>query len=420
MTSLPSGWALSTLGAVGEYLNGRGFKKSEWRDSGRPIIRIQNLTGTSDHFNYFDGQPEEHYTARPGDLLVSWAATLGVFVWKGPEAVVNQHIFKVRSHIDPTFHRYLLLFVLDALRRQTHGSGMVHITKMRFEETPVFIPPLAEQRRIVAAIDEHFSRIDAAEGALASLLSRCHALHSSILASTLDGSWPLVRVADVASVGSGATPKKGRDDYWVGGTIPWVTSGQLNAPFVIEPAALITEKALRETSVKLWPRHTLLVAMYGEGKTRGHCSELLIDATTNQACAAIVIHDEAVDRSYLKLFFAVSYDANRRLASGGVQPNLSLGVIKNLEFPLPPIDEQRRIVAEVDQELSFVGALDDVVARSLTRSNHLRRLILNRAFCGELVPQDPRDEPASRLLTRIATARDTPQRPLGRRARIAA
>ena len=141
MTELPPGWAIATLGEIGEYLNGRGFKKSEWRESGRPIIRIQNLTGSGNHVNYFDGEPEERYTARRGDLLVSWAATLGVFVWDGPEAVVNQHIFKVRSHVDRSFHRYLLLWVLNDLRRQTHGSGMVHITKSRFEETPVPLPP---------------------------------------------------------------------------------------------------------------------------------------------------------------------------------------------------------------------------------------------------------------------------------------
>jgi len=104
MSELPPGWTESKLGEIGEYLNGRGFKKAEWRESGRPIIRIQNLTGTNRLFNYFDGDAHESYIARPGDLLVSWAASLGAFVWRGPEAVVNQHIFKVRSHVDRQFH----------------------------------------------------------------------------------------------------------------------------------------------------------------------------------------------------------------------------------------------------------------------------------------------------------------------------
>ena len=123
MSDLPRGWAQATLGEIGEYLNGRGFRKHEWAESGRPIIRIQNLTGTSSRFNYYDGDAEESYIARRGDLLISWAATLGAYVWDGPEAVVNQHIFKVNSFIDSRFHRYLVASVLDDLQRHAHGSG---------------------------------------------------------------------------------------------------------------------------------------------------------------------------------------------------------------------------------------------------------------------------------------------------------
>jgi type I restriction enzyme, S subunit len=90
MSDLPPGWTQTTLGQIGRYLNGRAFKKSEWSRSGRPIVRIQNLTGSSAVFNYFDGPLEERYIARPGDLLVSWAATLGAYIWQGPEAAVNQ------------------------------------------------------------------------------------------------------------------------------------------------------------------------------------------------------------------------------------------------------------------------------------------------------------------------------------------
>ncbi len=137
MSEVPEGWTQTTLGDIGQYINGRGFKKSEWRDSGRPIIRIQNLTGTSLEYNYFDGEVEDRYIALPGDLLISWAATLGVFEWKGPEAVVNQHIFKVQSHINKDFHRLLVEYVLDDLRRHAHGSGMVHVTKSVFDSTEV-------------------------------------------------------------------------------------------------------------------------------------------------------------------------------------------------------------------------------------------------------------------------------------------
>jgi type I restriction enzyme, S subunit len=100
MTDLPSGWEWTTLGEIGDYVNGRAFKPSEWSLNGRPIIRIQNLTGSGSAFNYFDGNLEEKYVVRTGDFLISWAATLGSFVWNGPEGALNQHIFKVKSYID--------------------------------------------------------------------------------------------------------------------------------------------------------------------------------------------------------------------------------------------------------------------------------------------------------------------------------
>src|SRR5438128_2167489 len=129
LDGLPSGWAWTRLGNIGNYWNGRGFKKSEWRETGRQIIRIQDLTGTRDKPNYFQGEVDPKQVVRHGDLLVSWAATLGVYVWRGEEAVLNQHIFRVDSFIDRDFHYYLIAHVLNELRRQTHGSGIVHITR---------------------------------------------------------------------------------------------------------------------------------------------------------------------------------------------------------------------------------------------------------------------------------------------------
>ena len=150
---LPGGWCFTDLGSLGEYLNGRGFKKSEWSTKGRPIIRIQNLTGTSDQINYFDGDVAAKHEVEPGDLLMAWAATLGAYIWRGPEAVLNQHIFKVESFIDQSFHYYILRWALEALYRDAHGTGMVHVTKRKFERTPAQLPPLSEQHRIVEAIE---------------------------------------------------------------------------------------------------------------------------------------------------------------------------------------------------------------------------------------------------------------------------
>jgi type I restriction enzyme S subunit len=155
--------------------------------------------------------------------------------------------------------------------------------------------------------------------------------------------------------------------------------------------------------------------MYGEGKTRGHCSELLIDAATNQACAAISRIDASVDRRYLKLFFATEYEANRRLSAGGVQPNLSLSLIKEMRFPCPPRAEQEAIVETVENELAAVERMASSAAATIQSGSALRRSILATAFRGQLVPQHPDDEPASVLLERIAAERASAPKPARKR-----
>jgi len=129
--------------------------------------------------------------------------------------------------------------------------------------------------------------------------------------------------------------------------------------------------------------------MYGEGRTRGKCSELMIRATTNQAIAAISTHDYL--RGYLKLFLMKNYEDIRKTASGGVQPNLNLGIVKAIEVPLPPPAEQHRIVAEVERRLSVVEELEAVVDANLKRAERLRQSILKLAFEGRLVDIDTQD-----------------------------
>lgn len=126
--------------------------------------------------------------------------------------------------------------------------------------------------------------------------------------------------------------------------------------------------------------------MYGEGKTRGKCSELTIEATTNQAIASIVLDSAASSmKAMLKLFLMSNYETMRRAASGGVQPNLNLSIIRHINVPVPPRDEQIRIVAEVERRLSVIDQLEATVESNLKRVEALRQSILRMAFSGKLV-----------------------------------
>lgn len=187
LMTLPKSWEKSKLGDIGRYLNGKAFKSEEWKSTGRPIIRIQNLTGSGTEFNYFQGEAEDRYVVMPGDLLFSWSATLGTFIWQGPEAVLNQHIFKVESHIDKKFHRYLLDFKIQEMQSQTHGSGMVHITKKSFDAIEVHIPPTKEQHKIVEILEDHLSRLDASVAIADEMEKQSAAFRRSLLQAAFTG-----------------------------------------------------------------------------------------------------------------------------------------------------------------------------------------------------------------------------------------
>lgn len=148
---------MAKLGDVATYINGYAFKPSDWSDTGVPIIRIQDLTGNSYQANRYNGEYAKKYEVLPGDVLISWSASLGVYVWAGEKAVLNQHIFKVvfdKCPIDKSFFVHQVQEVLSKAESSAHGATMKHLTKPVFDALPFYLPSLDEQRRIAAVLDK--------------------------------------------------------------------------------------------------------------------------------------------------------------------------------------------------------------------------------------------------------------------------
>ena len=220
------------------------------------------------------------------------------------------------------------------------------------------------------------------------------------------------KLDDIAYVGTGATPLTACKYYYENGNIAWINSSSTKVPFIAKASNFITQKAIEETNCLVYPKGTLVIAMYGEGKTRGQISELLIDAATNQACAAVRPYSEAT-KKYLKLFFEGNYLHIRALAEGGNQQNLSVGKIQNYEIPLPPLDEQKRILDKAKELLLQIDNIE--VGKNVCQKyiNQAKSKVLDLAIHGKLVSQDPNDELAIELLKRINPKAeitcDTPQ-----------
>ena len=164
----PLGWCKTQLKYIADYVNGRAFKPEEWETNGLPIVRIQNLNDETAPYNKSSKSYEEKYLIHKGDLLFAWAASLGTYVWEKGDAWLNQHIFKVIPFVfmDKLYLYYSLESLIKDFYKESHGSGIVHITKKKFEDIECFVPPLAEQQRIVAKIEELFSILDSIQKSL--------------------------------------------------------------------------------------------------------------------------------------------------------------------------------------------------------------------------------------------------------------
>ena len=213
-------------------------------------------------------------------------------------------------------------------------------------------------------------------------------------------SWEWVRLGFIGDWGSGATPSRTNKEYY-GGNIPWLKTGDLNDGIITNIPEKITELALEKTSVRLNPVGSVLIAMYGA--TIGKLGILNIPATTNQACCACL--PILVNNNYLFYFLMSHKESFTKKAEGGAQPNISKEKIISTLFPLPPLAEQKRIVAKIEQLIPYIEKYEkaetQLTALNKSFPDMLKKSILQEAVQGKLVPQNPDDEPASVLLERI-------------------
>ena len=214
-------------------------------------------------------------------------------------------------------------------------------------------------------------------------------------------SWEWVRLGNIGDWGAGATPSRTHPEYY-GGNIPWLKTGDLTDSYIDAIPETITELALEKTSVRLNPAGSVLIAMYGA--TIGKLGILSIAATTNQACCACFPLG-GLDNKYLFYFLMAQKPLFIKQGEGGAQPNISKEKIVSTLMPVPPLEEQKRIVVMLGRIFPIIDAYSkcktELDLYNTTFPERLKKSILQEAVKGKLVPQDPSDEPAEALLERI-------------------
>lgn len=374
-------WPIKPLGEVAEFINGRAFKPSDWSSKGFPIIRIQNLTDPLAPANRFNGQFDQRYAVKDGDLLVSWSATLDVFIWDRGDAVLNQHIFRVipnSSLVLKTYLFYALKSVMDELRSKTHGATMKHITKGPFERTGIPVPTLAEQERIVKLLDEadELRKLRAkADRRTADLIPAL--FHEMFGDETGENSKPLGEVCLKITDGVHITPT------YVNDGVPFLRVTDIQSEEINwNSVKYIPQREYEEITRRVKPEQGDV--LYSKNGTIGIAKEISWGRPFAYFVSLALLKP---NRTTLNPTFLTSWlntpDALRQAighSKTGTVTNLHLNEIKKMRIPCPSMDTQLSFVRRVKE----IRGMEAEQAKSKTRLDALFQSLLHQAFAGEL------------------------------------
>lgn len=371
------------------------------------------------------------------------------------KAWVNNHAHILRSHFSNKF----LLHYLNQFDFHGYVSGTTRLklTQKSLRKIPTKIAPLPDQRAIVAKLERLFSELDNGVANLKAAREKLKIYRQSVLKTAFDGKllsseqlkkcrketdyepagdllekiglkavypksqiredWAEAELGKVCKTKSGGTPSRKMPEYYTG-NIPWIKSGELNYNIICNSEESISELAIQKSSAKIFPKNTLLIALYGA--TIGKIAILGIPASTNQAVCAI-FQNRFIETRYLFNYLSYKRQNLIKQSFGGAQPNISQSIIRKLIIPIPPLPEQRAIVSAIESRFAVCDKLARSMDEALEKSQAMRQSILKRAFDGELLSEaelrecrkQPDWEPAEKLLQHIKESK--PPKPAKRK-----
>ena len=300
------------------------------------------------------------------------------------KAMVNEHIFILRPKSN-SLPRWLFYYIFSSpgqsqIKQNMHGMiGGINTNFLK--NFKINLPPLQVQEKIISILDKSVE--------LKNNSKKAQQLVDDLLLSTFlemfgnpqtnPKKWPVKQIQEFAVVGTGGTPKRNMSEYY-GDSIPWVKTTEAKNNVIYETEEGITQEGLENSNATIFPVGTVLVAMYGQGKTRGKTAKLGIQAATNQAFAAI-LPSKYHDSDYVWYLLRHSYETLRQMARGGNQPNLNVGMIKSFQIPLPPLKLQKEFSDIVEKH-------EKTKNRLLKAGNNFENLfstLSKKAFYGELM-----------------------------------
>jgi type I restriction enzyme, S subunit len=420
VSELPLGWVGATLGEITSIISGSTPKTGSPEYWGGDIAWITPDDLSRDRSKTITrgarSLTEAGYAScsttlmPPGSVLYSSRAPIGYAAVAGAPVCTNQGFksFVPTSAITSDFLYWFLVHATPEIRKLGSGTTFPELSKAKAREVPIELPPLNEQRRIVAAIEEHLSRLDAADASLAAALRRLDGLRAASLAAAVNGSWPEIPLSElILSLRNGVFVSRPAADP------PGTAIFRISAVRPLELNVDDVRYASIDAPDYLVSEGDLLFTRYsGNPDLVGACAlvpKLPRPTLHPDKLIRVVVDRSKVEPGFVQIACATGRSRDeirvRRKTTAG-QVGIAGGQLKSVPVPVPPLEEQRRIVQEVEERLSRIDAMRASIERAQRRSATLRAAILERAFRGGLVPQDPADEPAETLLARIRARQD--------------
>lgn len=377
------GWKETTLNEVAKFINGRAFKPSEWEQKGKLIIRIQDLTGSGTSPNYSTKPFEKKYLVKNGDLLISWSATLDVFIWNKEEGWLNQHIFKVeedKNIIDKKYLFYLVKTKIEEMKKNTHGSTMKHITKGDFERIKILLPfsegkpDLKEQERIVSVLEKTEKVKARGDNAKKLLDEYLKSAFNEMFYNKGFEKKTLKQICIKITDGTHKTPK-----YQERG-IPFLRVTDLTNSN--DSKKFISLEEHKELIKRCKPEKGDI--LYSKNGTIGVAKTIDWDYEFSIFVSLCLIRPDKniILPKFLEFFLNTPFALNQAFqhSKKGTITNLHLNEINKMTVPLPPIPLQQRFVKLVEH----VEELKENVKKTKQNSGELFNYLMQKAFRGEL------------------------------------
>lgn len=402
---IPEQWDISTINSLYTLRN----QKVSDRDYPPLSVTMKGIVPQLETAAKTDAH-DDRKLVKKGDFAINSRSdrrgSCGISDYDGSVSLINT-VLTPRGEMHPVYYNWLFHSSSFADEFYRWGHGIVDdLWTTRWQEMrniTIPVPEYAVQQKIAAHLDRKCTQIDALISNAQQQIEKLKAYKQSVITETVTKGldpdvtmkdsgvewigeipehWGTPQIKHIATISSGSTPNRNNTEYW-NGSIKWLKTGELQNNEITDSEEHITQKALEETSVTLFPVNTVLMAMYGQGKTRGMTALLKTPSTTNQACAGMTIVSQNILVKYFWKCLMGAYNGIREIAQGSGQPNLNAGLISSFKIPLPPKEEQQPIIDFLDKKCSQIDKLIALKQQKIEKLQQYKKSLIYEYVTGK-------------------------------------